>query len=647
LAWTHRESEQLYNVREWGRDYFRINAKGNVECTPNGPGGDETTAGPSIDLHELIGSLQQRGVELPILLRFDGVLRSRVRELRNAFDRARAEFGYEAPYQCVYPIKVNQQRHVVEVLLQAGSNGDVDAVGLEVGSKPELLAALALLSGRRSIIVCNGYKDRDYVETAMLSSKLGLRPILVVEKASEIDPIIAATKSLGIRPSIGVRTRLAGRGAGRWRESAGDRSKFGLSVREIVEVVDRMREHDMLDCIDLLHFHLGSQMTNIRSLKAALQESVRTFVGLHELGAEIKYFDVGGGLGIDYDGSRTNFESSKNYSLQEYAGDVVYHIFHACDEAGLPHPTILSESGRALTAHHAVLVTEALGVSSFAAVEPPPRIDDGSPIVLADLTEVLESVSVKNYQECYHDALAMREQSLTLFQVGQLTLPERAIADELFWRTCHKILAITRELDYVPDDLAGLERDLADTYYLNFSVFQSMPDSWAIGQLFPVLPLHRHGEKPERSATLADITCDSDGKVDRFIALRNVKRTLELHAPRAGEPYHVGFFLVGAYQEILGDMHNLFGDTNAVHVDVHDDGRVRLSNIVRGDRVQDVLSYVQYFEQDLLASLRRSIEQAIEEDRITFEESAALIRRYESGLRGYTYLARRQDERPS
>jgi arginine decarboxylase len=530
------------------------------------------------------------------------------------------------------------------VLLREG--GDENGVGLEVGSKPELLAALALLSGRRSLVVCNGYKDRDYVETAMLSSKLGLRPILVIEKARELEPIIAATDSLGIRPCIGVRTRLMGRGAGRWRDSVGDRSKFGLSVREIVDVVERLRERDMLDCLELLHFHLGSQLTNIRSLKVALRESVRTFVGLHDLGATIRYFDVGGGLGVDYDGSRTNFDSSKNYSLQEYANDVVYNIFEACTEAGLEQPTILSESGRALTAHHAVLVTETLGVSSFEASSPRPEIDADAPDVLRDLSEVLDSVSIKNYQECYHDAIAMREQSLTLFNVGQLTLTERAVADELFWRACRRILAITRELAYVPDDLSGLERVLADSFFLIFSVFQSMPDSWAIGQLFPVLPLHRNNEKPTRSATLADITCDSDGKVDRFIALRDVKRTLELHEPRPGEPYYVGFFLVGAYQEILGDMHNLFGDTNAVHVDVSEDGRVRLSNIVRGDRMQDVLSYVQYFEPDLLASLRRSIEQAIDEDRISYEESAGLIRRYESGLRSYTYLARREEGTP-
>ncbi len=637
-GWTHRDSEQLYSITNWGRGHFRINPEGNVECTPNGAS-DGKGGQPSVDLSELIESLKRRGVELPILLRFDGVLRSRVRELRGAFDRARAEFGYTAPYHCIYPIKVNQQRHVVEVLLEEGRE-DESSVGLEVGSKPELLAALALLSGRRSLVICNGYKDREYVETAMLASKLGLQPIIVVEKESELDTILEAYESLGIRPCIGVRTKLAGRGSGRWRESGGDRSKFGLTAHEIVHVVERLRKLDMLDCLQLLHFHLGSQLTHIRALKTAMGEAVQTFIGLHRMGAQIRFFDVGGGLGIDYDGSRTNFESSKNYSQEEYANDIVYTLFEACRDAELPQPAILSESGRALTAHHAVLVTEVLGVASFESQGSAPAVPPDSQDTILNLSELLQNVNLKNYQECYHDAQALREQGLTLFHVGQLTLAERALADDLFWRTCRKIAAITRELEYVPDDLASLERELADTYYLNFSVFQSIPDSWAIQQLFPVLPLHRNTEKPTRLATLADITCDSDGKVDRFIDLRDVKRTLELHSVRPNEPYYVGFFLVGAYQEILGDMHNLFGDTNAVHVDLNGDGKVKITHVVRGDRVQEVLSYVQYFEADLLASLRRSIEKAIDERRITYEESAGLLRRYESGLRSYTYLTR-------
>ncbi len=642
MSWTHRDSEQLYNVRNWGRGYFRINADGNVECMPDGNAGDEGAVGPAIDLFDIIGALKRRGVELPILLRFDGVLRSRVRELSSAFAKAREEFDYESPYHCIYPIKVNQQRHVVEVILGEG-NGK-GSVGLEVGSKPELLAALALLSERKSIVICNGYKDREYIETAMLASKLGLEPIIVIEKLTELDLILDAHEALGIRPSIGVRTKLGGRGSGRWRDSSGDRSKFGLSMREIVSVVERLRERDMLDCLQLLHFHLGSQLTQIRALKTALREAVQTFVGLVRMGAAVKYFDVGGGLGIDYDGSRTNFDSSKNYSLQEYANDMVYTLAETCREAEVPEPAILTESGRSLTAHHSVLVTEVLGTANFDPLGLPQELAEDDPDTLRDLGDLVDSVCLKNYQECYHDAIALREQALTLFQLGQLSLDQRARADDLYWRACHKINAIIRDLDYVPDDVSGLERELADTFYLNFSVFQSIPDSWAINQLFPALPIHRNDEKPTRRGTLADITCDSDGKVDRFIDLRDVRRTLELHEPVEGQPYYVGFFLVGAYQEILGDMHNLFGDTNAVHIDVDRNDRPRITHIVSGDRVDEVLSYVEYFEADLLARLRRSIEHAIDEDRITYEESAGLIRRYQSALRSYTYLTRREEE---
>jgi arginine decarboxylase len=513
-------------------------------------------------------------------------------------------------------------------------------MGLEVGSKPELLAVLALQSGgENSLVICNGYKDRDYIETALLGSRLGLTTIIVVEKFSEVNLILSAAEELRIAPRIGVRTKLSGLGSGRWRESSGDRSKFGLTTRQIVQLAELLKERGKLDCLSLLHFHLGSQVTHIRAVKNALREATRTFIGLREMGASIEYFDVGGGLGVDYDGSSTNFESSMNYSLQEYANDVVYHIAEACNEAGTAVPTILSESGRALTAHHAVLVAEVLGVSELTTNgAQPPQLGPDDAAVLRNLLDVFQGVTAKNFQESYNDALQLREEGMTLFNVGQLTLPERARVEELFWRVCEKILRITRGMTYVPEDLGNLERDMADTYFLNFSVFQSVPDSWAIQQLFPVMPIHRLGEQPTRRAVLADITCDSDGKIDRFIDLRDVKRVLEVHSPASGQPYYIGFFLVGAYQEILGDMHNLFGDTNVVHVDLGEDGRPKLVHVVRGDRVQEVLSYVEYFEPDLLVSLRRNIEKAIAEDRISFEESARLLRRYEAGLSSYTYL---------
>ena len=638
MAWTHLDGESLYLVPNWGRGYFRINSAGHVEVTPEGP--ERNGGGPAIDLYNLIGQIMRRGIATPILLRFDGILRGRVRDLNKAFNAARAEFGYEAPYRGVFPIKVNQQRHVVESLLEEGRQ---HGTGLEVGSKPELLAAIALQADGGSLVICNGYKDEDYVETALLSSKLGLIPILVIEKYSELATILRVAAKLAIEPVVGVRSKLGGRGSGRWSESGGDRSKFGLTTRQIVQVVETLEAAGKLHWLKLLHFHIGSQVTDIRAIKNALREATRTLVALHEMGARIEWMDVGGGLGIDYDGSSTNFESSMNYSLQEYARDVVYHLKEACAEAQIPQPAIITESGRALTAHHAVLVTEVLGVTEYATGGPPAAPAGDEHETIKNASSVCEGVTAKNYQESYHDAQQLRDEAMVLFNVGQLTLRERARVEEFFWRTCQKILRISRTLPYVPDDLANLERDMADTYFVNFSVFQSLPDSWAINQLFPVLPLHRHDEQPTRHAVLADITCDSDGKVDRFIDLRDVKRTLELHPLRPNEPYYLGFFLIGAYQEILGDMHNLFGDPNIVHVDLDEQGRPRLSHVVRGDRIQEVLGYVEYFEENLLSRLRRHIERSLEEGRMTYEESALLQRRYEAGLASYTYLAREGD----
>ena len=636
-AWTHVDGESLYNVQNWGRGYFRINPAGNVEVTPEGPDRPDR---PAIDLYELIGQIKRRGIATPVLLRFDGILRSRVRELNNAFNAARAEFNYQGAYRGVFPIKVNQQRHVVEALLEEGQK---HGTGLEVGSKPELLAAIAMQADGGSLVICNGYKDEDYIETALLSSKLGIFPIIVIEKSSELATILRASEKLDIKPVIGVRSKLGGKGSGRWSESGGDRSKFGLTTRQIVEVVETLESQGKLECLQLLHFHIGSQVTDIRSIKTALREATRTLAELWEMGARIQYLDVGGGLGVDYDGSSTNFESSMNYSLPEYARDVVYHLSVACEEAAIPQPAIVTESGRALTAHHAVLVAEVLGVTDYASMGMPEPVGEDEHELIQNAFSVSETVTVKNFQEAYHDAVQLRDEAMVLFNVGQLTLRERARVEEFFWRSCQRIVRLIRTLPYVPDDLANLERDLADTYFVNFSVFQSLPDSWAINPLFPVLPLHRHCEQPTRRGILADITCDSDGKIDRFIDLKDVKRTLELHPLRPNEPYYLAFFLVGAYQEILGDMHNLFGDPNIVHVDLDESGRARISHVVRGDRTQEVLSYVEYFEPDLIARMRRHIERSLQEGRMSLEESALLQRRYEAGLASYTYLAREQD----
>jgi arginine decarboxylase len=627
-SWTFNQSRALYNIDGWGLGHFSINSAGNVEATPNG-------MGEKIDLRDLIDQIGRRGVETPILLRFDGILRARVRALFEAFDNARKEFSYAGGYRLVYPIKVNQEREVVEGLLKEGRSR---GMGLEIGSKPELVAVMTIRGGGDdSLVICNGYKDDEYVELALLSQKLGITPVIVIEKSAELE----------IRPVIGVRTKLSYRGSGRWSDSGGHRSKFGLTTGEIVAVVDRLVEAGMLDCLRLLHFHLGSQITNIRSLKQGLREATQTFTGLAELGAKIDWFDVGGGLGVDYDGSSSNFDSSMNYSLQEYANDIVYQIGEACKEADIAAPTILTESGRALSAHHAVLVTEVLGVSGPERDIAPQRASAEDHELVRDTAEIVAGITRKNFQEAYHDLREGRDRARMLFNTGQFTMRERARFESFFWLGLTQVQRVTRGLDYVPDELATLPRDLADTYFLNFSLFQSLPDSWAIKHLFPVMPLHRLNEEPTRRAVLADITCDSDGKIDTFIDLRDVKQTLELHQVRKGEPYYLGIFLVGAYQEILGDMHNLFGDTNIVHVDTDLDGRTHLHHIVRGDRVQDVLSYVEYFEKDLLRDMRRHLEESLDAGLLTFEESALVWKRFEAALNGYTYLSRDNALKPS
>jgi len=632
--WTPQDSETLYNVPNWAKGFFSIGPQGTVQVHPS-------RSERTIDLGGLLEQIKRRGVQAPILLRFDGILRTRVREIKAAFDTAREEFSYGAEYRGVYPIKVNQQREVVETIL---SEREHTGIGLEVGSKPELLAAIALQAGEGSFMVCNGYKDRDYVEMALLSQHIGITTIIVIEKFTELATVVSASQRLGIRPHIGVRSKLSVRGSGRWEQSAGDRSKFGLTAAEIVRVVSELKRVDMLDCLELLHFHIGSQVTHIRSIKHAMREAANTLVSLTRMGANIRWFDAGGGLGVDYDGSNSNFESSRNYSLQEYANDVVSRLAETCRTEEIPEPTIVTESGRALVAHHAVLVGEVVGVTTVDDdAELVPVLDEPrttAPEIFDGFEALLEKVTEENYLESYHDALELREEAMLLYSTGQLSLEDRAKADALFWRVNKNVLAVTRTLDYVPDDLANLERDLADTYFINFSVFQSMPDAWAIGQMFPILPLQRHTEEPRRRAILADMTCDSDGKIDSFIDLQSTKSTLEVHDWRPNDSYSIGFFLVGAYQEILGDMHNLFGDTNIVHVDLDEQDKLRLTHVLRGDRVKEVLSYVEYFEEDLLRNLRRHVENSLEQGEMSFEESALFWRRYETALNGYTYLAR-------
>ena len=625
--WTTLDAAELYDVASWGKGYFSVGANGNLHVHP--------TKDPAraIDLKKLVDTLVLRGISLPILIRFGDILRHRLSEIYQAFESAIAEHGYQGQYCCVYPIKVNQQRQVIEELLRFGRRL---RFGLEVGSKPELLAVLALADNQTPII-CNGFKDDEYIEMVMLARKIGRLIIPVVEKYTELEMIAEHARRIGVRPVIGLRLKLATRGSGRWKSSGGYRSKFGLTVSEARRALERLQQLGMADCLELLHFHLGSQITNIRFIKAAVIEAARIYVELARAGAGLRYLDVGGGLGIDYDGSQTDFESSVNYTLQEYANDVVYHVQNVCDEAGVAHPTIISESGRALVAYHSLLVFNVLGVSGLGEEDLPAELPPDAEQPLVDLQETYHSLSVKNLLEAFHDAQQALDQALNLFSLGYLPLEQRCLAENYYWAICRRIQRLTHELEYLPEELEGLDAMLADTYFCNFSLFQSMPDSWAIRQLFPIMPIHRLNERPTRHAILGDISCDSDGKIDQFIDRRDVKRTLPLH-PFNGEPYYLGAFLLGAYQEILGDLHNLFGDTNAVHVSLDDGGEVILDNVIKGDTVREVLEYVQFNSEVLLGQFRRDVEAALREGRIGYEESGRLLRFYEEGLYGYTYL---------
>ncbi|MBV6434651.1 MAG: Biosynthetic arginine decarboxylase [Bryobacteraceae bacterium] len=626
--WTIHDAADLFDVDRWGKGYFSVGENGHLWVHP------AKDPNRKADLRELVHQLTLRGISPPILIRFGEILQHRLGEIHGAFRNAIEEHKYQGNFSCVYPIKVNQQRHVVEEVV---AYGKPFGFGLEAGSKPELLAVLAIADNDTPII-CNGFKDDEYIEFVMLAKKIGRRIVPVVEKYTELDLIIKYSNKIGIRPEVGLRIKLASRGSGRWKSSGGYRSKFGLTVSEALQALDLMKSLGMADCIKLLHFHLGSQITNIRQIKGAVTEAARCYVGLKRLGAGLEYMDVGGGLGVDYDGSQTDFESSVNYTLQEYANDVVYHIQNVCDEAEVPHPNIVTESGRAIAAYHSLLVFNVLGVTSFggesAVMDKLPE-DAEQPLV--DLMETYRSLTVKNLLESFHDAQQALDSALNLFSLGYLSLEQRSMAETIYWGICRRIQRLSHELEDFPEELEGLEGMLSDTYFCNFSLFQSMPDSWAVKQLFPIMPIHRLNEQPTRHAVLGDISCDSDGKVDQFIDRRDVKRTIPLH-PYNGQPYFLGAFLVGAYQEILGDLHNLFGDTHAVHVRLGDENEPILDAVVKGDTVREVLDYVQFNTRALLEQFRKDVESALRQGRIGYEESGRLLRFYEDGLQGYTYL---------
>lgn len=624
--WTAVDAAELYDINRWGKGYFSIGSNGHVWVHPS----KDPLRG--IDLKKVIDTLEMRGIHVPILVRFGEILKQQVSEIHGAFSNAIREHNYKGEYCCVYPIKVNQQRQVVEEVYQYGRQY---GFGLEAGSKPELMAVLGM-ADNATPIVCNGFKDDEYIEMCMLGKKIGRNITPIIEKYTELDLILKYSEQVRVRPTIGIRVKLAARGSGRWKSSGGYRSKFGLTVSEALQALEELKKRGMADCLQLLHFHLGSQITNIRQIKGAVIEIARIYTELAKQGAGLKFLDVGGGLGIDYDGSQTDFESSVNYSLQEYANDVVYHIQNVCDEADVPHPTIVTESGRAIAAYHSVLVFNVLGVSGFGDGElKEVPADAEQPLI--DLQETSRGLTTKNLLESFHDAQQALDSALNLFSLGYLPLLQRSQAENYYWAICRRVLAMARTMDVFPEELEGLESVLSDTYFCNFSLFQSMPDSWAVKQLFPVMPIHRLTEKPSRQGVLGDISCDSDGKIDQFIDRRDVKKTLPLH-PFNGTDYFLGAFLVGAYQEILGDLHNLLGDTNVVHIRLSETGDYELYDVIKGDTVREVLDYVQFSTKVLLESFRRDVETALREGKIGYEESGQLLRYYEEGLYGYTYL---------
>ncbi len=626
--WKIEDSEHLYRIPGWGEPYFSINAAGHVTVAPQGD------RGGSLDLFDLVTSLQQRNLALPLLIRFSDILEHRIERLNSCFAKAIARYNYGGVYKGVFPVKCNQQKHLIEDLVKFGKPYQF---GLEAGSKAELTIAIAMLNNPGALLICNGYKDREYIETAMLAQKLDQTPIIVLEQIEEVEIAIAAAKALGIKPNLGVRAKLNAKGIGRWGVSSGDRAKFGLTIPEIIMVVDRLKEVDMLDSLQLLHFHIGSQISSISVIKDAIGEASKIYVELVQLGANMKYLDVGGGLGIDYDGSQTNFHASKNYDLQNYANDIVAEVRDTCNEKSIPVPTLISESGRAIASHQSVLIFDVLSTCEVRTDLPQPTTDPEHQIV-RNMWETYESITPENYREAFYDANQFKEEALSRFKLGYLTLTERSRAEQLYWACCQKILEIAKREEYMPEDLEELEQIMASIYYINLSVFQSAPDSWAIDQLFPIMPIHRLGEEPTRRGILADLTCDSDGKIDQFIDLKDVKHVLELHALKPKEPYYLGLFLGGAYQEIMGNLHNLFGDTNAVHIKLTPKG-YKIEHVVKGDTMQEVVGYVQYDVEDLVESIRQKAEQALLENRIEISEAQRLLQNYERSLSQYTYLA--------
>lgn len=626
--WTIEDSKELYNINGWGTSYFGINENGNVYVNPS-------KNNVKIDLRQIVDELALRDVTPPVLLRFPDILDNRIEKMASCFQKAAKEYDYLGESFIIYPIKVNQMQPVVDEII---SHGRKFNLGLEAGSKPELHAVIAVQCKSDSLIICNGYKDENYIELAMLAQKLGKHIFLVVEKLNEIDVIAKAAKRLKVKPNLGIRIKLASSGSGKWAESGGDASKFGLTSSELLQAFDKLNEVGLHDCVKLIHFHIGSQITKIRRIQNALTEAGQYYVNLRKMGYNIEYVDCGGGLGVDYDGTRSsNSESSVNYSIQEYINDCVYSFTDVANRNGIPHPNIITESGRSLAAHHSVLVLDVLGAASLPVM---PEEFEAKPTdhkLVKDLYEIWCNLTPKTMLEDWHDADQIREDSLDLFAHGMINLKTRAEIEAMYWSVCHEINALTRGMKHIPDELRGLDKLLADKYFCNFSLFQSLPDCWGIDQLFPIMPIQRLDERPSRNCTLQDITCDSDGKISNFVAGGTLSNVLPVHALRKNEPYYIGVFLVGAYQEILGDMHNLFGDTNAAHISVRDE-TYHIDQIIDGETVEEVLEYVQYNPKKLVRQIEQWVTKSVKEGKLSLDEGKEFLSNYRSGLYGYTYL---------
>ena len=626
--WSIEDSREMYNIKGWGASYFDINEEGNVSVSPCK---DEA----QIDLREIVDELSLRDVTPPLLLRFPDILDNRIEKTANCFKRAAEEYEYKAQNFIIYPIKVNQMQPVVEEII---SHGRKFNLGLEAGSKPELHVVIAVQCQSDSLIICNGYKDQSYIELALLAQKMGKRIFIVVEKLNELDIIARAAKKLNVKPNLGIRIKLASSGSGKWAESGGDASKFGLTSSELLDALRILDEKGLHDSLRLIHFHIGSQITKIRRIQTALREAAQFYINLHKMGYNVDFVDCGGGLGVDYDGTRSaNSESSVNYSIQEYVNDCVYTFVDAANKNGIAHPNIITESGRSLTAHHSVLVIDVLETASLPEMPEEFEAKDSDHQLVKDLYEIWDNLNSKNMLEDWHDAEQIRDEALELFSHGIVDLKTRAEIESMYWSVCHEINTLSKQMKHVPEELRNIDKLLADKYFCNFSLFQSLPDSWAIDQLFPIMPIQRLTERPTRNATLQDITCDSDGKIANFVKEGHLSHVLPLHALRRNEPYYLGVFLVGAYQEILGDMHNLFGDTNAVHVSVKD-GHYHIDQIIDGETVEEVLDYVQYNPKKLVRQLEIWVTKSVKNGKISLEEGKEFLSNYRSGLYGYTYL---------